>query len=81
MAPVISFPGSLIINMVKGQVSSIKTMMNGDVRISIDIDTQAVPKDIVAWRFEDVVIVTKGDIEGQPDMGGELGQVFNEKAY
>ena len=65
--------------MIKAQVCGIKTTMDGDIRLTVNIPNELVPSDIINWRFEDVVIVTKADIEGQPDMGGRLGGAFNEK--
>jgi hypothetical protein len=65
--------------MVKGQVCAIKTMMDGDVRITVNIPSEVVPRDIIDWRFEDVVIVTKPDIRGGSGLGGELGSAFDEK--
>ena len=65
--------------MVKGQVCAIKTMMDGDVRITVNIPSEVVPRDIIDWRFEDVVIVTKPDIWGGSGLGGELGSAFDEK--
>lgn len=67
--------------MVKGQVCAIKTMIDGDIRITINIPQEAVPSDIITWRFEDVVLVTKTDIQGDTDIGSGLGKVLNDKTY
>ncbi len=64
--------------MIKGQVCAIKTMTDGDVRITINIPHEAVPHDVITWRFEDVVVVTKDDI-GTLDIGGTLGQAWEDK--
>ena len=65
--------------MVKGQVCAIKTMTDGDIRITINVPQEHVPSNIITWRFEDVVIVTQADIQGNTDIGTELGRVSNEK--
>jgi hypothetical protein len=49
--------------MIKAQVCGIKTMMDGDVRLTLNVPQEVVPNDIITWAFEDVVIVTKADIK------------------
>jgi hypothetical protein len=65
--------------MVKGQVCAIKTMIDGDIRITINVPQEAVPNDIITWRFEDVVLVTKADIGTEMFMGLRLEQTINDK--
>ena len=43
--------------MVKGQVCGIKTMTDGDVRLTVNIPREIVPSEIITWAFEDVLIV------------------------
>lgn len=64
--------------MIKAQVCGVKLMMDGDVRITINIPQERVPNDIITWGFEDVVIVTKVDIGCNPNMGQDLSKALNE---
>jgi len=48
--------------MIKAQVYGIKTMMDGDVRLTLNVPQEIVPKDIITWSFEDVVVVTREDM-------------------
>lgn len=49
--------------MIKGQVVNIKTTVDGDIRLTINIPHESVPNDIITWAFQDVVVVTKADIK------------------
>jgi hypothetical protein len=55
--------------MIKGQVCGIKTMMDGDIRLTINIPQERVPDDMITWSFEDVFIACpgKGDVIGNTD--------------
>ena len=48
--------------MIKAQVSAIKTMIDGDIRLTVNIAQEQVPDNIITWRFENVVIITESDI-------------------
>ncbi len=58
--------------MVKGQVCAIKTMMDGDVRLTINVPNEVVPPDVINWRFEDVVIVTQADMANLQSLRDKL---------
>jgi len=58
--------------MVKGQVCAIKTMTDGDIRLTINIPNEVVPEDIIKWRFEDVVIVTQADMANLQSLRDKL---------
>lgn len=62
--------------MIKAQVCGIKTMMDGDVRLTLNVPQEVVPKDIITWSFEDVVVVTKADMGANQDMGADLERVL-----
>lgn len=65
--------------MVKGQVCGIKTMMDGDIRLTINIPHELVPPNIITWSFEDVVLVLPSDIGGNTDIGATLEKVLDDK--
>lgn len=54
----------------------IKTMMDGDIRLTINIPHESVPNDIITWAFQDVVVVTKADMGANQDMGADLERVL-----
>ena len=62
--------------MIKGQVVNIKTTVDGDIRLTINIPHESVPNDIITWAFQDVVVVTKADMGANQDMGADLERVL-----
>ena len=58
--------------MIKAQVCGIKTMMDGDVRLTLNVPQEVVPDNIITWSFEDVVIVTRADIKNNETLISNL---------
>ena len=43
-------------SITRGQISSIKTLVTGEIRLTIDIQLEQVPSDIILWRYKTAAI-------------------------
>jgi hypothetical protein len=43
-------------SITSGQISSIKTLVTGEIRLTIDIQLERVPSDIILWRYKTAAI-------------------------
>lgn len=43
-------------SVTSGQISSIKTLVTGEIRLTIDIQLERVPSDIILWRYKTAAI-------------------------
>jgi hypothetical protein len=43
-------------SITRGQISSIKTLVTGEIRLTIDIQIERVPADIILWRYKTAAV-------------------------
>jgi hypothetical protein len=53
-------------SVTSGQISSIKTLVTGEIRLTIDIQLERVPSDIILWRYKTaaIALLDEDKIEG-----------------
>lgn len=47
---------------VKGTIQGIQTLVDGSVRVKVDIPHELVPRDVITWAFQEIKLVKEEDV-------------------